>query len=151
MMLGKKIVINDYKFAYEKEPKYLNVYGAFMLSKKQCYIIYSYDNKKLYYGNLYIKNKMGTIMINEENDNVIREFITCLLNNTAANNYQIIDLNYIDSIQIIYNENNDLPNYRVANMGANFYPWQKGSHLGDGYGGYAGWIGYYIERIQISP
>lgn len=57
----------------------------------------------------------------------------------------------IDSIQIIYNDNNDLPNYRVANMGANFYPWQKGSHLGDGYGGYAGWIGYYIERIQISP
>ena len=100
-MIGRRILINDYKFAYEKAAGYLNVYAAFMLSKKQCYIIYSYDNKKIYYGNLYVKNRIGTIMITQEADDIIKEFIDNLVNNKVNNNYQVIDLNYIDSIQII--------------------------------------------------
>ena len=57
MMIGKVLKVNDYKFEYGKETTYINAFGGFKYKKNgNKYIVYSYDNNKLFYGSLFIKN-----------------------------------------------------------------------------------------------
>ena len=56
-MNGKVIKLNDYKFNFGQETIFLNVFAVFKNIKNgNKYIIYSYDNKKLYSGSTFIKN-----------------------------------------------------------------------------------------------
>ena len=49
-MNGKVIKLNDYKFNFGQETIFLNVFAVFKSIKNgNKYIIYSYDNKKLYF------------------------------------------------------------------------------------------------------
>lgn len=101
-MIGKKIKIIDYKFTYGEETIYINVYGAFKhLKSGNRYIIYSYDNKKLYYGSFFVKDNIGTIMSSKDTDkDIINSFINSILSNNT-NEYEIINLNEINGIQVI--------------------------------------------------
>ena len=67
-MIGKKIKLNDYKFTYGQETIILNVFGAFKNIKSgNKYVIYSYDNKKIFYGSFFKRNKEAVIMTSKEN------------------------------------------------------------------------------------
>jgi len=57
----------------------------------------------------------------------------------------------IDLVQIIYNEDNNSPKYRVSPLKRNYYSWQLGKKVGKGFDGYAGALGKTIDRIQIIP
>ena len=50
-MIGKILKVSDYKFVYGQDTVYINVFGAFKSRRSgNRYIVYSYDNKKLYCG-----------------------------------------------------------------------------------------------------
>ena len=102
-MFGKKIKIYDYKFTYGQETIYINVYGAFRYLKNgNRYIVYSYDNKKIYYGSFFASDNIGTVMASKDTDkNIVDDFINSILSNVNKNEYEIIDLKEIDNIQVI--------------------------------------------------
>lgn len=102
-MIGKRIRISDYKFTYGQEVIYINVFGAFKNKKDGSkYIVYSYDNKKVYCGSFFVNNNMGTIMISKDmNEDIINDFIEDILSNKKSNKYEIFNLDEINSIQII--------------------------------------------------
>lgn len=107
-MIGKKIKINDYKFTYGNNAMFVNVYGAFKYNKNgNRYVIYSYiDNikkgNKLYYGSLFIRNNELVVMLSKNMEvEVIHSFVDDFINDKNMDNYDIISLDKIDSIQII--------------------------------------------------
>lgn len=102
-MFGKVIRLNDFKFTFGQETVYLNVFAVFKNKKSgNKYIIYSYDNKKLYSGSAFIKNNEIVVMISKsEEDDVIKDFTNKLANEEDDDNYEIISLDKITSIQII--------------------------------------------------
>lgn len=102
-MIGKKIKINDYKFTYGQETAFINIYGAFKNKKNgNKYVIYSYDNNKLYYGSLFIRNSEMVIMVSkEEASGVVEKFTYSILDNKKNDDFEIISLDNIDSAQII--------------------------------------------------
>ena len=107
-MIGKKIKINDYKFTYGKEVMYVNVYGAFKSGKSgNKYVIYSYiddvnKKNKLYYGSVFVRNNELVVMLSKDTkEDSVKEFTTDILSDKNEDNYEIISLKDIDSIQII--------------------------------------------------
>lgn len=102
-MFGKVIRLNDFNFTFGQETVYLNVFAVFKNKKSgNKYIIYSYDNKKLYSGSAFIKNNEIVVMISKsEEDAVIKDFTNKLANEEDDDNYEIISLDKITSIQII--------------------------------------------------
>jgi len=107
-MIGKKIRINDYKFTYGKEVMYVNVYGAFKSVKSgNKYVIYSYiddvnKKNKLYYGSVFVRNNELVVMLSKDTkEDSVKEFTTDILSDKNEDNYEIISLKDIDSIQII--------------------------------------------------
>ena len=67
-MNGKRIKVNDFKFKYGQETIFINVFGAFKYKKNNNkYVIYSYDNSKLYYGSLFIRDNELVIMLTINN------------------------------------------------------------------------------------
>ena len=102
-MFGKVIRLNDFKFTFGQETVYLNVFAVFKNKKSgNKYIIYSYDNKKLYSGSAFIKNNEIVVMISKsEEDAVIKDFTNKLANEEDDDNYEIISLDKVTSIQII--------------------------------------------------
>lgn len=102
-MIGKIIRVNDYKFTYGEETVYINVFGAIKDNKSgNRYIIYSYDNKKLYYGSFFIRDNIGTIMISKDtNIDIINTFINDILSQNKSTKYEIININDINSVQVI--------------------------------------------------
>ena len=76
-MNGKVIKLNDYKFNFGQETIFLNVFAVFKSIKNgNKYIIYSYDNKKLYCGSAFVKNNEIIVMISKgENDDDIKKFV----------------------------------------------------------------------------
>lgn len=102
-MIGKQIRLNDYKFTYGRETIYLNVYGAFKNKKNgNKYVIYSYDNSKLYFGSLFIRNKEIIVMIPKEDESeIVKKFTYSILDNKLSDDFEVISLDDIDSIQII--------------------------------------------------
>ena len=102
-MIGKQIRLNDYKFTYGRETIYLNVYGAFKNKKNgNKYIIYSYDNSRLYFGSLFIRNKEIIVMIPKEDESeIVKKFTYSILDNKLSDDFEVISLDDIDSIQII--------------------------------------------------
>lgn len=102
-MIGKQIRLNDYKFTYGKETIYLNVYGAFKNKKNgNKYVIYSYDNNRLYFGSLFIRNKEIIVMIPKEDESeIVKKFTYSILDNKLSDDFEVISLDDIDSIQII--------------------------------------------------
>lgn len=102
-MIGKQIRLNDYKFTYGRETIYLNVYGAFKNKKNgNKYVIYSYDNSKLYFGSLFIRNKEIIVMIPKEDESeIVKKFTYSMLDNKLSDDFEVISLDDIDSIQII--------------------------------------------------
>ena len=93
-MFGKVIRLNDFKFTFGQETVYLNVFAVFKNKKSgNKYIIYSYDNKKLYSGSAFIKNNEIVVMISKsEEDDVIKDFTNKLANEEDDDNYEIISL-----------------------------------------------------------
>lgn len=102
-MIGKQIRLNDYKFTYGRETIYLNVYGAFKNKKNgNKYVIYSYDNSRLYFGSLFIRNKEIIVMIPKEDESeIVKKFTYSILDNKLSDDFEAISLDDIDSIQII--------------------------------------------------
>lgn len=102
-MIGKQIRLNDYKFTYGRETIYLNVYGAFKNKKNgNKYVIYSYDNSRLYFGSLFIRNKEIIVMIPKEDESeIVKKFTYSILDNKLSDDFEVISLDDIDSIQII--------------------------------------------------
>lgn len=102
-MIGKIVKVNDYKFVYGKDTVYINVYGAFKYKKNgNKYIVFSYDNKKLYYGSLFIKNNSIIIMTSKDDSNeVASSFINGILNNSINEEFEIISIAQIESAEII--------------------------------------------------
>ena len=102
-MIGKKIKLNDYKFTYGQETIILNVFGAFKNIKSgNKYVIYSYDNKKIFYGSFFKRNKEAVIMTSKENSKeIIKEFIDILLGEKENDGFEIISLEEIETVQVI--------------------------------------------------
>lgn len=102
-MIGKQIRLNDYKFTYGRETIYLNVYGAFKNKKNgNKYVIYSYDNNRLYFGSLFIRNKEIIVMIPKEDESeIVKKFTYSILDNKLSDDFEVISLDDIDSIEII--------------------------------------------------
>ena len=102
-MNGKVIKLNDYKFNFGQETIFLNVFAVFKNIKNgNKYIIYSYDNKKLYCGSAFVKNNEIIVMISKgENDDDIKKFVKELINNNYQEEYEIISLDKVNSIQVI--------------------------------------------------
>ena len=102
-MNGKVIKLNDYKFNFGQETIFLNVFAVFKNIKNgNKYIIYSYDNKKLYCGSTFVKNNEIIVMISKgENDDDIKKFVKELINNNYQEEYEIISLDKVNSIQVI--------------------------------------------------
>lgn len=102
-MIGKQIRLNDYKFTYGRETIYLNVYGAFKNKKNgNKYVIYSYDNSRLYFGSLFIRNKEIIVMISKDDaSEIVKKFTYSILDNKLSDDFEVISLDDIDSIQII--------------------------------------------------
>lgn len=102
-MNGKVIKLNDYKFNFGQETIFLNVFAVFKSIKNgNKYIIYSYDNKKLYCGSAFIKNNEIIVMVSKgENDDDIKNFVKKLIDNNYQEEYEIISLDKVNSIQVI--------------------------------------------------
>ena len=102
-MIGKVLKENDYKFEYGKETVYVNVFGGFKYKKNASkYIVYSYDNNKLFYGNLFIRNDEIIVMTDKEDPSlIVKEFVSNILNNKKSDEFEIISLDKVKSIQII--------------------------------------------------
>ena len=102
-MIGKRIKVNDFKFKYGQETIYINVFAAFKYKKNgNKYIIYSYDNTKIYYGSLFIRDKEMVVMLSKDDNEILfDQFITNLLNNSINNDFEIISLDNITNVQII--------------------------------------------------
>ena len=102
-MIGKVIKVDDYKFIYGQDTIYINVYGAFKYKKNgNKYIIYSYDDKKLYYGSLFVKNNSIVIMTSKDDVvDVVKTFIDSIMNGKSDENFEIISLDNIVSSEII--------------------------------------------------
>lgn len=107
-MIGKKIKINDYKFTYGKDVMFVNVYGAFKYNKNgNRYVIYSYiddikKGNKLYYGSLFVRNNELVVMLSKGiKEDVIHDFIDDFMHDKNMDDYDIVSLDKIDSIQII--------------------------------------------------
>lgn len=102
-MIGKVLKENDYKFEYGKETVYVNVFGGFKYKKNASkYIVYSYDNNKLFYGNLFIRNDEVIVMTDKEDPSlIVKEFVSNILNNKKSDEFEIISLDKVKSIQII--------------------------------------------------
>lgn len=102
-MNGKVIKLNDYKFNFGQETIFLNVFAVFKSIKSgNKYIIYSYDNRKLYCGSAFIKNSEIVVMISkDENDDDIKKFVKELINNNYQDEYEIISLDKVTSVQVI--------------------------------------------------
>lgn len=101
-MKGKVIKLNDYKFNFGQETVYLNVF-AFFKSKKSGnkYIIYSYDNKKLYAGSAFPRNNEIVVMISKSEKNSEIEDFTKKIFTNELSDYEIFPLDKINSVQII--------------------------------------------------
>ena len=102
-MIGKVLKVNDYKFEYGKETTYINAFGGFKYKKNgNKYIVYSYDNNKLFYGSLFIKNIAIIIMDTiEDASSIIKEFVDNILDNKINDNFEVISLNKAETVQII--------------------------------------------------
>lgn len=102
-MNGKRIKVNDFKFKYGQETVFINVFGAFRYKKNNNkYAVYSYDNSKLYYGSLFIRDKELVIMLSkDDNEDLIDSFLNNVLNNEKNTAFEIISLDNINSAQII--------------------------------------------------
>lgn len=103
-MTGKKIKVNDYKITYGQETVFINMYGTFKNKKNgNKYTIYSYENQnKLNYGTFFQRGKEAVIMTSKDDINeMIKEFIDCLLNNKENTKFEIISLDEIETVQII--------------------------------------------------
>lgn len=102
-MNGKIVKLNDFKLTYGKDTVFVNIYAAFTNVKNgNKYVIYSYDNTKLYYGSLFVRSNEIVVMgIKEGEKNVISEFIDEYLNERLSDQFKFISLNDIETIQII--------------------------------------------------
>lgn len=102
-MNGKRIKVNDFKFKYGQETVFINVFGAFRYKKNNNkYVVYSYDNSRLYYGSLFIRDKELVIMLSKnDSENLIDSFLNNILNGEKNNAFEIISLDNINSAQII--------------------------------------------------
>lgn len=102
-MFGKVIKLNDYRFNFGQETIFLNVFAVFKSIKSgNKYIIYSYDNKKLYCGSAFVKSNEIVVMISKsEDDNEIKDFVKELLEDNYQEKYEIISLNNVNSVQVI--------------------------------------------------
>lgn len=102
-MIGKRIKVNDFKFKYGQETIFINVFGAFKYKKNNNkYVVYSYDNSKLYYGSLFIRDNELVIMLSKnDSEELIDKFLDDILNDKSDNDFEIISLDKITSAQII--------------------------------------------------
>ncbi len=102
-MNGKRIKVNDFKFKYGQETIFINVYGAFKYKKNSNkYVVYSYDNSKLYYGSLFVRNNEIVIMLSkDDSEELIDKFLNNILSGTSDNNFETISLDKITEAQII--------------------------------------------------
>ncbi len=102
-MIGKVLKVNDYKFVYGQDTTYINVYGAFKNKKSgNRYAVYSYDNKKLYYGSLFIKNDSLIIMTSkDDSEDVIKLFVESIISGKNNDDWEIVNLGNINSAEII--------------------------------------------------
>jgi len=110
-MIGKKLRVNDYKLTYGQETLYINMYGAFKYNKNgNKYAIYSYENKnKLNYGSFFQRGKETVIMTSKEDPkDIIKDFVTSILNNEENEKFEIIPLNEIETVQIIDEHTNNI-------------------------------------------
>lgn len=102
--MGKKIRLDDYKFNFGKQDVYLSVYTAFKDVKSgNKYIVYSYDNDKLLYGSLFVRDNKITIMTSEKesDDNLIKRRIDDILSDKKDDDFEEIDLDEVINAQII--------------------------------------------------
>lgn len=100
-MNGKVIKLNDYKLKYGEGTIYVNVFSAFKYNGNK-YVIYSYDNSKLYWGSLFIRNNEAVVMISKSDDkDIVKDFVFSVINEDKNEKYQIISLEKINSIQVI--------------------------------------------------
>ena len=102
-MNGKRIKVNDFKFKDGQETIFINVYGAFKYKKNSNkYVVYSYDNSKLYYGSLFVRNNEIVIMLSkDDSEELIDKFLNNILSGTSDNNFETISLDKITEAQII--------------------------------------------------
>lgn len=102
-MNGKRIKVNDFKFKYGQETIFINVFGVFKYKKNNNkYVVYSYDNNKLCYGSLFIRNSEIVIMLSKnDDDSLVQRFLEDVLNGNIDDDFEVISLDKIDSAQII--------------------------------------------------
>lgn len=103
-MNGKRIKLDDYTFTFGEQDVYLNVYGAFKYKKSgNKYVVYSYDNGKLCYGSLFIRENKIVVMTSEKevNDEIIEKYVNNILEEKESKDFENISIKDVGEIQII--------------------------------------------------
>lgn len=103
-MNGKRIKLDDYTFTFGQQDVFLNVYGAFSHNKRgNKYVVYSYDNGKLCYGSLFIRENKIVVMTSdkEANDDIIKKYINNILEEKETKEFTNIAIDDIKEMQII--------------------------------------------------
>ena len=101
---GKRIKLDDYTFTFGEQDVYLNVYGAFKYKKSgNKYVVYSYDNGKLCYGSLFIRENKIVVMTSEKevNDEIIEKYVNNILEEKESKDFENISIKDVGEIQII--------------------------------------------------
>ena len=103
-MIGKTLKVDDYKFTYGQGTAYINIYGVFKYIKNgNKYAVYSYEgSNKLFYGAFFLRNKEAVIMTSKEDPKeIIEQFVDLLLNEKKDDNFEVVSLEEIESVQVI--------------------------------------------------
>ncbi len=102
-MIGKILKVSDYKFVYGQDTVYINVFGAFKSRRSgNRYIVYSYDNKKLYCGSLFTKSD-GLVIMTSKDDSFddVKEFVNSIIDDTVDDKFEVVSLDKYSSAEII--------------------------------------------------
>jgi len=106
-VFGKKIKLNDFNMTYGKQEKLLNVMCLFKYKKdNNMYAIYCDDSSIPYgiinYGTAHLKeNTLILIGSKDPNQEMIKEILFKIENQEELENFEIQDLNTVESIEVV--------------------------------------------------
>lgn len=106
-MKGRVIEISDINLKFGKESRYANVYACFKYQTNgNQYIIFRHsDDKenKINLGSMHIKenNDLVTLDVNEQELDILKEYIEKLTHDEEMKKYQMIDFSKVNKLEII--------------------------------------------------
>ena len=117
-MIGKVINVGEFELKFGNKQRQINAYACFKEKKyNTTIIVFSFvGDNNIYYGNAHVKNNKIVIMkLNQDKSELINTFIDNLLNN-SINDYKIIKLDTIETVEIISYNNLEIDNNKIKSL-----------------------------------